>query len=133
MNIECRNPVYSDSDGTTIDVELNHKKYGWIPFTSSLSDTEELGRVIYERALAGEFGAVSDYVSDQGGRPSLEEKAEEMRSKRDSLIKESDWTQLHDSPLNGDEGWINYRQELRDVPQQQGFPEEIIWPTPPKI
>lgn len=58
-----RNPQYSNADGTTIDVELNHPEYGWMPFTASPDDPEELGRDIYAAAIAGEYGPVAPYVA----------------------------------------------------------------------
>ena len=53
-----------------------------------------------------------------------------VRRDRDSKLKESDWTQLADSPVNK-ETWATYRQSLRDVPSQEGFPWTITWPTEP--
>lgn len=53
-----------------------------------------------------------------------------IRTKRDALLAETDWTQLPDAPLSDDkkEQAREYRQMLRDIPQQDGFPAEIIWP-----
>ena len=50
-----------------------------------------------------------------------------MRMKRDRLLQESDWTQLNDAPVDR-EAWAQYRQALRDLPQQEGFPGEVVWP-----
>ena len=63
-----------------------------------------------------------------------EAKAAEVRSQRDDLLRDSDWTQMPDSPLSESEkeAWKGYRQELRDVPQQEGFPEAVTWPTLPE-
>lgn len=52
------------------------------------------------------------------------------RSERDRFLKESDWTQLPDAPVNA-AAWASYRQELRDITDQEGFPENTIWPDPP--
>ena len=41
--------------------------------------------------------------------------AERMRLHRDRLLKESDWTQVADAPVNR-EAWATYRQALRDFP-----------------
>ena len=50
--------------------------------------------------------------------------------KRQMLLVESDWTQLPD--VNVDKtAWAAYRQHLRDVPQQPGFPITIDWGVPP--
>ena len=55
----------------------------------------------------------------------------EYRSERDRLLKISDWTQVPDSPVD-QQPWADYRQALRDVPQQTGFPTDINWPTKPE-
>jgi hypothetical protein len=64
---------------------------------------------------------------------SADELATAARDKRAVLLAESDWTQLPDSPLSGDArtAWATYRQALRDITDQQGFPGNIDWPVPP--
>ena len=57
--------------------------------------------------------------------------AEEIRQDRNSRLRESDYTQLRDMNLSNDAEWVIYRQALRDVPQQEGFPTTITWPTEP--
>lgn len=59
--------------------------------------------------------------------------AEEVRSRRDGLLRDCDWTQMPDSPLTQEEKtvWQTYRQALRDVPQQEEFPQNITWPDAP--
>ena len=54
----------------------------------------------------------------------------EVRETRNKLLSGTDWTQLADSPIDGNI-WLDYRQALRDIPQQQGFPWEIKWPSIP--
>ena len=54
-----------------------------------------------------------------------------IRQIRGAKLKECDWTQLADSPVNK-ETWATYRQSLRDVPLQEGFPWIITWPTQPE-
>lgn len=58
--------------------------------------------------------------------------AENYRLQRDSLLKDSDWTQLPDAPNDTKTAWATYRQALRDLPQQSGFPNNITWPTAPQ-
>ncbi|MFD1326750.1 hypothetical protein [Mycoplana ramosa] len=48
-----RNARYSNASNTMIDVEYEHPKYGWIPFTATPDDFESLGREIYAAAKAG--------------------------------------------------------------------------------
>jgi hypothetical protein len=57
--------------------------------------------------------------------------ATNVRSQRDKLLSESDWTQVIDAPVN-QEAWATYRQSLRNVPQQDGFPTTIVWPVKPE-
>ena len=54
-----------------------------------------------------------------------------VRNERDNLLIESDWTQILDSPVDK-EAWADYRQALRDIPQQEGFPENVLWPEKPE-
>ena len=58
------------------------------------------------------------------------EQAKSMRQTRNEKLKDCDWTQLADSPVDK-AAWATYRQALRDVPQQTGFPWEVQWPTQP--
>lgn len=56
--------------------------------------------------------------------------AEQVRSERDRLLAESEWTQVADAPVD-QAAWATYRQALRDVPQQAGFPHDVVWPEQP--
>jgi len=68
-----------------------------------------------------------DYNPDQR---QLEREADEARTQRDALLSQSDWTQVPDAPVD-QAAWAAYRQALRDLPQQAGFPTEITWPQEP--
>lgn len=57
--------------------------------------------------------------------------ADQVRARRDQLLTASDWTQTADAPVDQVE-WQDYRQALRDIPQQAGFPTDITWPTKPE-
>ena len=52
-----------------------------------------------------------------------------IRDQRNQLLSQTDWTQLSDSSVAST--WTTYRQELRDVPAQDGFPYSVTWPTEP--
>ena len=52
-----------------------------------------------------------------------------VRNQRDLLLAESDWTQCADISQATKDKWAPYRKALRDVPQQAGFPIDVIWPT----
>ena len=57
------------------------------------------------------------------------EAAKAVRSSRDAKLAETDWTALSDVTMSPE--MAAYRQALRDVPSQAGFPHEITWPNKP--
>ena len=57
-------------------------------------------------------------------------KATEVRQQRNQLLADCDWTQLPDAPVLR-ATWATYRQELRDLTAQEGFPWEVVWPEAP--
>jgi len=64
---------------------------------------------------------------------SLADKSDEVRALRNLRLADCDWTQLPDSPLSDADktAWATYRQQLRAVPEQSGFPWNVVWPTEP--
>jgi hypothetical protein len=59
------------------------------------------------------------------------EQAKSVRDQRNRKLADCDWTQLSDSTADK-AAWATYRQALRDVPSQSGFPWEVTWPTAPQ-
>lgn len=61
------------------------------------------------------------------------DKVASVRAERNSLIADCDWTQLNDSPLTSTQkqAWAVYRQSLRDITTQSGFPWNVVWPNKP--
>ena len=57
-----------------------------------------------------------------------------IRQQRNAALAETDWTQLADAPFTAEEQATirNYRQSLRDLPQQAGFPGEYVFPSVPQ-
>jgi hypothetical protein len=58
-------------------------------------------------------------------------KAVEVRSERNAKLALTDWTQAVDTPQATKDKYATYRQALRDVPSQAGFPWTIEWPEQP--
>ena len=56
--------------------------------------------------------------------------ASQIRQERNTLLSDCDWTQVSDAPVN-QAAWQTYRQALRDITAQEGFPYSVIWPTKP--
>jgi len=57
-------------------------------------------------------------------------KEAEVRYDRNNRLSDCDWTQLPDAPVSP-APWATYRQELRDVTAQPGFPWDVAWPVAP--
>lgn len=112
-----------------VDCEIQHSEWGWIPFTANVNDPESYGRAVYAQL-------VNEHTADIAALDTERVAAEErmiIRAKRYVLLSESDWTVMPDSPLTTDKKaeWATYRQALRDIPAQSGFPNDITWPTAP--
>jgi hypothetical protein len=58
------------------------------------------------------------------------EQAKSVRQTRGEKLKDSDWTQVADAPVDK-AAWATHRQALRDITAQAGFPWTIDWPTQP--
>lgn len=58
------------------------------------------------------------------------QQAKSVRDDRNKRLSDCDWTQLADAPVD-DLAWALYRQLLRDVPSQAGFPWTVTWPETP--
>ena len=76
----------------------------------------------------GSWTATPRTVDDLAAR--LAQQAAAVRASRTQMLKDSDWTQIADSTANKP-AWATYRQALRDVPAQVGFPQSVTWPEQP--
>ena len=126
MNIEIRNIVKLDSGD--FDCEINHPQYGWIPFTC---DPKDKGALWSQQEFYNLMVASNQVATYTPIVISDEQLASEARFQRDVLLQQSDWTQLPDVPQAVKDKWAVYRQALRDIPQQEGFPRNIQWPQNP--
>ena len=80
---------------------------------------------------------VFDYTQKQWINPlSNEEQVAQAQAKvlakRKRLLIQSDWTQLPDVPLTTKQSWAAYRQALRDITTQSGYPTNVTWPEAPQ-
>jgi uncharacterized phage-associated protein len=73
--------------------------------------------------------SVSDM--DQEAKDALDTtQSEAIRKQRNDKLKDSDWTQVADAPVDKTV-WATYRQQLRDITAQEGFPWAVTWPDAP--
>jgi hypothetical protein len=61
----------------------------------------------------------------------LEQASENIRAHRDYLLNKTDWivAQSYEQQISVPEDWVVYRQALRDIPTQEGFPYSVVWPV----
>jgi hypothetical protein len=117
----------------TVDLTLNGvtETVGYI---ADKDDIAETGQWVYAQIMSGDAGEIAEY--EPPTPPTEEYLAEMARNYRGSLLRNLDT--ILTNPLRWD-GYseeqkaviAKYRQDLLDLPEQSGFPNEIIWPTSP--
>lgn len=70
-------------------------------------------------------------LSDRENKMLYDSRVAEVKATRHRLLIESDWTQYKDIPDSLSSKWVPYRQALRDITEQSGFPWNVTWPTLP--
>lgn len=118
--VYAKNPKWVTRDQTLIDLTVRFEEIPEdLPFTADPNDSAEHGRNIHARALAGEFGVIADF---NVAPPTVDEVSDAIKTERNDRIALTDWTQLPDIPQATRDLWEPYRQALRNIPQQSGFP-----------
>jgi hypothetical protein len=99
---------------------------------SQRDGVEQLDGKWYTKYILGPVFTGDTAVADEAAYKALKdaEQAKSIREQRNTTLSECDWTQLADSSADKTT-WATYRQALRNVPSQEGFPWTITWPTQP--
>lgn len=92
---------------------------------------------IFDHRIGAERDATPEEIEQQKDAfygPSDEQLSFWSKEERNGLLSISDWTQLSDVTMSTEkvQEWKTYRQALRDITTQKGFPREIIWPVKPE-
>ena len=97
---------------------------------SGFSYREVSMTVPFEEGLSRRIEGNEEAWRDLAIAREREERAGEIREERNRLLQESDWTQMPDAPLCEEEkkAWAAYRKALRDLPESEGFPDEVSFP-----
>lgn len=122
--MESRNYKWADAEHTMLDCEIEHPDFGWIPYTTGENDNG-IGKEIWDNRdnlEIAEYEGLSDEIL-----------ATQIRAQRDSLLNQTDYLMMSDYPIESDRlAKVKiYRQALRDIPEQSGFPRSITWPDKP--
>ena len=94
---------------------------------------EQYSYQAYEIELMANFDYINsnyEYLLEQARKSEINELSCVIRAKRDKLLADTDWTQTLDCPLSAEtkEKYRIYRQALRDIPEQNGFPYNVEFP-----
>jgi len=111
--------VYQYSQGAGVE-QVNGKWYTKYVLGPIFTDTTVDGVTTTAAEQESAYKAMKDA-----------EQAKSVRTQRGEKLKDTDWTQVADAPVDK-AAWATYRQALRDVTAQEGFPWTVEWPTQPE-
>jgi len=127
-------PEVLESLGATVVLEGPQASGGTVYQFSMRQGVEQIDGNWYTKYVLGpvftdgETTAVEQEAAYKAAKDA--EQAKSVREQRDQKLKDSDWTQVADAPVDK-EVWATYRQALRDLTAQAGFPWEVTWPDAP--
>jgi hypothetical protein len=126
-----------DTPGTSFPVQIDDDTaafFGVVPVKPT-TPPQETHTINLERTAVLQNGIwVEKWIETPATPEQINERttasSNDARLKRNQLLVDCDWTQLPDAPVNRSD-WSVYRQKLRDITTQAGFPWEINWPNTP--
>lgn len=142
--IEKQNITVSFTDATWNDP--NHKSFRVIvtlsngdiyPFTYLIDgsdDNDGIVSVSVRNAYNNGELNIAEFPENEED-PDYSRKKYEIIQRRNNLLNDSDYLMMADYPISDEKKQEIkvYRQALRDIPQQDGFPDNIVWPDKPTI
>ena len=134
-------PEILDSLGADVVLEGPQATGGTVYQYSQAAGVEQIDGKWYTKYVLGPIFTDRPAEGDQPAQTAAEqeaayqaqkdaEQASAVRATRKEKLAECDWTQVADAPVNK-EVWATYRQALRDISAQEGFPWTITWPDAP--
>jgi hypothetical protein len=125
-------PRFNGIGGWHTLTDEERAKHGWYPcveVNANYNPTTQI-RSPAQFVLKDDVVTASYTIWDKPDSQVHNEAAEAVRSDRNSLIADTDWMALSDNAMSPQ--WAEYRQALRDITEQEGFPYAVIWPTKPE-
>lgn len=123
--INYKDCKWGDEDHTYFVCQVEHPTYGWIPYCCMAGDNS-IGKELWEQRNSLK---IAEY------KPDLEAMARGIRIQRNQLLKQTDYLMVLDAPISDktQAEVKEYRQALRDLPLQDGFPLNVVWPKKPEV
>jgi hypothetical protein len=129
--IKVLNAKWDNKEHTNFTAVISHNMYGTIPYSVCLesNDDSEVHKELVELYKSGKIEIENEDIFELN-----KEKENEIRSIRDMHLRDTDCYMLCDYPISlCDKEEIRlYRQNLRDITKQSGFPDNVAWPKIPK-
>ena len=132
LHHEIRQAFPSTSFPTNM-ADRDFASFGVVPVTEVPAPIVDYTKNVTEGAPVYQNGWKQSWVVTDASAEEIaqrtEDKAAEVRAERSRLLAGCDWTQLGDAPGGVAAKFAVYRQLLRDLPGQPGFPWNVAWPT----
>ena len=100
-----------------------------IPFCATPFDPEDYGRELYEMLKTKYADMVQPCTDEERYRFA----SGDVLMRRGQELASSDWISNGDVMLQNQLEWLQYRQDLRDITLQDGYPFDVTWPTRPQV
>lgn len=131
-----RNARYINDSGW-IDCEIEHPDYGWIPYSldpadkdTTINNDELLSLMLANSDVAAYVPPTQEELDAQAAVAVRLERDIKLETEVDPIAGNAlRWAAL--SPEQ-QQAWTDYRQALLDVPEQVGFPHNVVWPVKPE-
>ena len=111
-------------------------EFNCFPVTPATQPADDYTVNLSRTAIKQGDGWVEEWISTPATPEQVTErtevKAAEVRQQRNELLAACDWTQVVDISLDP-ASWVSYRQELRNITAQPGFPHTVTWPEEPAV
>lgn len=128
MNITINEDLTSQVIDDDLTIECNLPNYN--PETLKPWGNQAEVEAFIQAKVIGNSNYFMPYVSPEDKEQiRIGIKADEVRAQRNKLLADTDWRFRSDMTPSQD--WIDYCQALRDIPSQEGFPENVTWPEQP--
>lgn len=129
---EIRNAVSINDSNTKFELEINHPEFGWIPYYLNDEDTDTTINNDDLRTLIGtNFTSITQEEKDTRLANTLRsDRYEILANVVDPVMNRPMIWESLSSEKQAE--WRQYRTDLLNVPQQEGFPNTVTWPTKPE-
>lgn len=131
--LTARELAWVDATQTRVNmvVQFAHLHEG-VPYTAASDDPEEHGRDLFDRAVAGEFGEIVEYVPptplEIAARDNPPLRKAELAH---AMLQASHWDMMGDTTRA--DAWRSYYREIYTLEQAPDWPQIDQWPTAPEL